>query len=111
MRSTVLAGAAGVLAAIFGSLCCVGPILFVTFGIGAGLGSTFEPLRPIFSVLMVLGLGFGFFTVYGRRAAACGPDETCERPRNRHRDRILLWSATALAVLFWSFNYWSILLV
>ncbi len=111
MRSPALAGMAGVLAAIFGSLCCVGPILFVTFGVGAGLGSTFEPLRPIFSVLMVLGLGFGFFTVYGRRIEACGPNEACERPRDRRRDKIVLWSAAALAVLFWSFNYWSILLV
>ena len=107
MRSTVLAGAAGVLAAIFGSLCCVGPIFFVTFGVGAGLGSTFEPLRPFFTALMVLGLGLGFFTVYRRRTVACGPGQVCERPR----DKILLWSATALAVLFWSFNYWSILLV
>ncbi|MDQ3555249.1 MAG: mercuric transporter MerT family protein [Gemmatimonadota bacterium] len=111
MRKTVLAGFAGLVAAIFGSLCCIGPILFVTFGIGAGLGSTFEPLRPLFTAVMVLGLGFGLYTVYGRRAEDCGPGQACERPRDRRRDQIVLWSATVLAVLFWSFNYWSILLV
>jgi len=44
----VWAGVRGVTAAFLGSLCCVGPLLFVTLGVGAGLASTFEPLRPVF---------------------------------------------------------------
>lgn len=106
-----LAVAGAVLAAFGAALCCVGPILFVTFGVGAGLASTFEPLRPLFTALAVLGLGFGFYTVYARPEEACGPGEACERPRNRRRDKILLWGATVLAIALWSFNYWSILLV
>ena len=62
----LLAAAGAVLAAFGAALCCVGPILFVTFGVGAGLASTFEPLRPLFTALAVLGLGFGFYTVYAR---------------------------------------------
>lgn len=113
MRSTILAGLAGVAAAFGAALCCIGPILFVTLGVGAGLASTFEPLRPLFTALTLLGLGFGFYTVYGRPATAesCANDEACARTRSRNREKIVLWSATALAVLFWSFNYWSILLV
>lgn len=110
-RTGLLATAGGVVAAFGAALCCMGPILFVTFGVGAGLASTFEPLRPLFTGLAVLGLGFGFHTVYGRRGAACEPGEACEVPRSRRRDEVLLWSATLLAVVLWSFNYWSILLL
>lgn len=115
----LVASAGAVLAAIGASLCCIGPLLFVAFGVGAGLASTFEPLRPVFTALMVLGLAIGFYTVYGPRArgqteaadASCAPGDACEIPRSRTREKVLLWSATILAALFWSFNYWSILLV
>lgn len=108
----------GAVVAAFGAaLCCVGPIVFVTFGVGAGLASTFEPLRPVFTILTVLGLAIGFYTVYGRgrtvppTAADCGPGEACTVPRSRTREKVILWTATVLAVVLWSFNYWSLLLV
>lgn len=103
----------GLAAAGLGSLCCIGPILFVTLGVGAGMASTFEPLRPLFGALMVVLLGIGFYTVYSRRTPAevCGPDGVCERPRNRSREQVLLWGAAALALVLWTFPQWSILLV
>lgn len=122
----VWASAGAVLAAFGASLCCVGPLLFVTFGVGAGLASTFEPLRPLFTVLTVLGLGIGFYTVYGRKPRAhaaagaccapgaddcCAPENACAAPRSRTREKVLLWGATIVALVVWSFNYWSILLV
>lgn len=128
MRKTVLAGAGGLAAAFLGSLCCVGPILFVTFGVGAGLASTFEPLRPVFGVVMVALLAAGFWTVYGRetmRAAAvprredasvdcgpaCSPVASCALPARRTRDVVILWTATLLALVFWTFPTWSLWLV
>lgn len=116
------ASAGAVLAALGASLCCIGPLVFVAFGVGAGLASTFEPLRPLFTALTFLGLGIGFYTVYGRRwkakrADACrapgdaSPAEVCTVPRSRTRDKVILWIATVLALGFWSFTYWSILLV
>ena len=117
MRKTLLASMGGVGAALLGSLCCAGPLLFVFFGVGAGLASTFEPLRPLFTVLTVAALGFGFYITYGRgrgsslSAESCGPEAVCAAPRSRTRDRLLLWSATVMAVLLWSFPYWAILLV
>lgn len=53
-----------------GSLCCVGPLLVVTLGVGAGLASALEPLRPAFGVVMLALFAVGFWTVYGRRIAA-----------------------------------------
>ena len=112
MRKAVLAGLGGVGAAFGASLCCVGPLIFVTFGVGAGLASTFEPLRPLFTALTVLGLGIGFYVVYGRESKeVCGPDGSCVQPRSRRRDKIVVWFATALSLALWSFNHWSILLV
>lgn len=107
------AALAAVAAAAGASLCCVGPLLFVTLGVGAGLASAFEPLRPLFTVLTGLGLAVGFYVVYVRKpaGAACAPGEACAAPLRRRRDRVILWVATAVALLLWSFNYWSWLLV
>jgi mercuric ion transport protein len=112
-QAGILAALAAVAAAVGASLCCIGPLLFVTLGVGAGLASTFEPLRPLFTALAATGLAIGFYVVYGRKPAVevCGPGETCAVPRNRRRDRVVLWVATVTALLFWSFNYWSLLLL
>ena len=108
-------GAVG--AAFLASLCCVGPLLFVTLGVGAGLASRFEPLRPVFMVLTLALLAVGFYAVYGKKpaaaedGAACGPDGSCAVPRDQTRDRVLLWIATVLAVVMLTFPQWSVLLI
>ena len=107
-------GAVGV--ALIASLCCIGPVLFVTLGVGAGLASRFEPLRPAFSVITIALIGLGFYTVYGgRRAraddASCTVDGTCVVPRNRGRDKVVLWIATLFALALLTFPQWSRLLV
>lgn len=102
-----------VAAAFAASLCCIGPVLFVTVGVGAGLGSSFEPLRPLFTVLGAAALGVGFYAVYGRKAqpVGCGPGEVCALPANRPRNKVILWTATVIALVLWSFNHWSTLLL
>lgn len=133
MRNSLLTGAGGVVAAFLGSLCCAGPLLFVTLGVGAGFASAFEPLRPLFGVVMLALLAAGFYAVYGRRPAAgaqgvagtgsasatcdpttdpaCVPASTCAVPTRRHRDVAVLWTATALAVVLWTFPTWSLWLL
>ena len=117
-RTTFWAGAGGVTAAFLGSLCCAGPLLFVTLGVGAGLASTFEPLRPLFAVLMFGLFGLAFYSVYGRRArparvgrsdssSAGGTATACAVPRNRGRERLILWLAALLALVLWTFPTWS----
>lgn len=125
MRKAVLTGVGGVAAAFLGSLCCVGPLLFVTLGVGAGLASTFEPLRPLFGAAMLALLGIGFWTVYGHRLAVanpatrppteaqasdatCPPTTECAMSTRRGRDVALLWGATVLALIFWTFPAWSL---
>jgi mercuric ion transport protein len=123
-RTTLWAGAGGVSAAFLASLCCMGPLLFVTLGVGAGLATTFEPLRPVFDVVMVALFGLAFYSVYGRRpervaVASSGPgtrgqsvgtgatDAVCGVPRDRRRDKVVLWLAAVLALVLWSFPTWS----
>lgn len=111
---TVL-GAIG--AAILASLCCIGPVLFVTLGVGAGLASRFEPLRPLFTVLALSLLAIGFYTVYGRKLPSSATDRTCvvdgscATPHKRGRDKLVLWIATVVAVIVLTFPQWSLLFV
>lgn len=123
MRRAVLSSLGGVAAAFLGSLCCVGPLLFVTLGVGAGLAGAFEPLRPVFGAVMLAALAAGFWAVYGRRLAqrlarapigspdvvpARGPDSVCAAPARHARDIAVLWSATVLALVIWTFPTWSL---
>lgn len=112
MRKSLLAGAGAVGAAFLGSLCCMGPILFVTFGVGAGLASTFEPLRPLFGVVMLGLFALAFYSVYAKRG---GPQEmygvACASPRRRQHEKLLLWMAAAIALALWTFPTWSVWLV
>lgn len=104
-------GAVG--AALLASLCCIGPLLFVTLGVGAGLASRFEPLRPVFSLLTVALIAIGFYIVYARppKSEACDTDGVCAVPRSRTREKILLWTATVVALLLLTFPQWSRLFV
>ncbi len=118
-----MTGLGGVAAAFLGSLCCVGPLLFVALGVGAGLASTFEPLRPYFGVLMIVLLAAGLWSVYGRagsrviQAASAGaapsgaPAAACPTPVTRRRDVVILWGAIAVAAVFWTFPTWSLWLL
>lgn len=101
-------------AAFLASLCCMGPVLFVTIGVGAGLARQFEPFRPVFTILTVALMAAGFYSVYGRRGAAatdasCSTDDVCRMPAaSRTRDKIVLWTATLIAVVLLTFPQWSI---
>lgn len=114
-RRGLLATLGAIGAAFLASLCCVGPLAFVAFGVGAGLASTFEPLRPLFTALTVGLLAVGYYVMYGRKptpeAAACAPDGSCVVPRDRRRDKVLLWIATAVALVLLTLPQWSLWLL
>jgi mercuric ion transport protein len=80
-------------------------------GAGAGLASTFEPLRLPFTALAIALLAVGFTTVHGRRAAACAEGSACAVPRRRGREKVVLWTAAVLTIALLSFPEWSKLLV
>jgi mercuric ion transport protein len=108
IRKTLAVAGAGVAAAFASALCCAGPLLAVAAGVsGAGLSSTFEPLRPYFLGATFVFLGLGFYLVHREEGKACEPGKPCAEPRVRKRMKTMLWIATAVAVVFATYPTWS----
>ena len=108
VSKTVIAAVAGIAAAIGSALCCAGPLVAVFLGLsGAGLATTFEPLRPYFAGATALFLGMGFVAVQREERKACEPGGLCASPVWRRRMKQALWIATAVAVPLVTFPWWS----
>ena len=100
--STKLALAAGVLAGIGASACCVGPLLLLSLGIGGawiGHVTALEPYRPVFIVLTVLFFGIAFRKLY-LAPRSCALDDHCVANRTRHVHRIVFWILLPLTLGF-----------
>ncbi|MBI4420579.1 MAG: mercury transporter [Gemmatimonadetes bacterium] len=105
---TVAVAAGSIAAAVTSALCCAGPLVAVFFGLsGAGLATTFEPLRPYATATTVLALGFGFAVVRREERKACEPGTLCASPRARHRMKWALWVATGISLPLITFPWWS----
>ena len=92
--------AAGVLAAIGASVCCVGPLVLLMMGIsGAWIANltALEPLRPWFIAVTLLFLGLAFRRLY-LRPQVCEPGAACAEPTVLKRQRRVFWFV-ALAIL------------
>lgn len=108
VSKTILAAGLGLAGAIGSALCCAGPLVAVFLGLsGAGLASTFEPLRPYFVGATGLFLGLGFVALRQEERKACEPGRLCASPVWRRRMKVALWIATAVAVPLVTFPWWS----
>lgn len=95
--------ASAVLAAGVASACCIGPVLFVLFGVGT-IGASLallEPYRPALLGLAAVLLGWAFRVAY-RPAADC---DACS-PASRRRARGVVWIAGSLTVALGTFPYY-----
>jgi mercuric ion transport protein len=109
---TFFAGAGGVAAAFASALCCAGPLIAVAAGASAaGLIATFEPLRPYFLGATAGLLLLGFWMLHREERRACEPGKACAESRIRRRMKIVLWTATILAVVFATFPRWQTLIL
>lgn len=97
-ESVAVSGA--VLTAIGASLCCIGPILTLMFGVGAfGAATIFASARPYLLVAAVVALAFGFYRLYLRREA-CAPGQAClSKPLGRVA-HLGLWTASVAVLIF-----------
>lgn len=101
MKEEKLAVGGAVVAAITASLCCVGPVLFAVFGLGAfGAASLFEAARPYLLAGAVLLLAFGFYWAYFRKQLACAPGESCATKPVKRVGRAGLWIASVAVLAF-----------
>ena len=93
--------AVGVLAALGASVCCVGPLVLLTLGIGGtwiGTLTKFEPYRPIFIGVTLLFFGLAYWRLY-RRPVNCEPSAACPDPRTIKRQRATFWFVAILVSL------------
>ena len=94
---------AGMLAAVGASVCCVGPLVLLTLGIGgawiANL-TALEPMRPWFIAATLLFLSLAFRRLY-LQPQVCEPGALCAEPIVLKRQRLLFWvvSLVLLALL------------
>ncbi len=86
------------LAAFVASLCCLGPLLLGSAGLGAALVATFAPLRPYFLALSCVLLAAGFYFVYRKPKAPreCEGEVCAPESRTRRMAKPLLWLATVV---------------
>lgn len=90
--------AAGGVAAILASACCLGPLALVALGFsGAWIGNfkLFEPFRPVFLSAAAIALFVAYRRIY-RPAVACKPGEVCATPRARLAYKTTFWGVAAL---------------
>ena len=109
MIGRVAGTAAGAVGAAFASaLCCAGPLIAVTLGVsGAGLASTFEPLRPYFLAGTGLLLVVGHVGLRREEARECELDTVCAKLGALRRGKLMLWIATGVALVFATYPTWS----
>jgi len=104
--------AAGGIAAVLASSCCLGPLVFVLLGAsGAWIGNlaALEPYRPLFLGLTIVALIFGGFRIF-RPARACVGDGGCSSPRTRFTQKIFFSVVAGLALIAVFFPYFAYLL-
>lgn len=92
--------AAGVLAAIGASVCCVGPLVLLTLGVGGtwvGNLTAMEPYRPIFIALTLVFLILAFRRLYVV-PQVCLPGTPCADPPAIRRQRLVFWIVTVLVL-------------
>jgi mercuric ion transport protein len=90
--------AAGIVAAIGASVCCVGPLLLLALGIGGAWISNLtamEPYRPIFIGLTLLFLGLTYRQLYFVPQPCAGGAE-CPDPAVLRRQRLIFWLVAVL---------------
>ena len=81
-RTQKLVAAGGILGAIAASSCCIAPLALFSLGIsGAWIGNltALAPYQPYFIAATLVCLGYGYWLVYRRKAAACAAGAACAR--------------------------------
>lgn len=102
-------GIGAVLAAIGASVCCVGPLLLISLGIGGAWMSAFtsmETIRPYFIILTLIFIGLGYRKLY-LIPDSCEEGKACASPEVKHKQRMMFWSGSALILLLLAFPWYA----
>ena len=100
---------AAVVAAVGASICCVGPFVLLTLGVGgAWIGNltALEPYRPIFIGVTLVFLGLAFRKLY-LVPEACEAGKPCANPVTRRNQRLVFWVVTVILVVLIAFPWYG----
>jgi mercuric ion transport protein len=99
--------AAGGIAAILASACCLGPLVLVSLGLsGAWIANltALEPFRPMFVGAALVALFFAYRRIF-RPAAECKPGEICARPQAKRAYKVMFGVVAILVAVALAFPY------
>lgn len=105
---TRIFAAGGVIGAILASSCCILPLALFSLGVGgAWIGNltALAPYQPIFVIITLGFLGYGYFLVYIKPRNECVDGAACARPLPNRIVKTALWLATALVTLALAWPY------
>ena len=108
-KNTYWLGIGAALAAIGASVCCVGPLLLLSLGIGGAWMSTLtsmEPVRPFFLILTLVFIAMGFRKLY-LIPAKCEEGEACAVSNVIGRQRLIFWMGSALIMMLLLFPWYA----
>ncbi len=100
--------------AIAVSSCCVVPLVLFSLGVsGVWIGNlaALAPYQPIFVIITLGFLGYGYYLVYGMPKAIRSDNQACARRGPRRTVKIALWVATVLVAAAVAFPYYAPLLL
>ena len=98
---------AGGLAAVLASACCLGPLVFISVGLGGAWLSSLqllEPFQPIFIGVAIAALVLAWRRIF-RAAEECSPGEVCAVPAVRTAYKALFVVVAVLLLVALGFPY------
>lgn len=90
-----------IVAALAASVCCVGPLVLLGFGVGgAWIGNltALEPFRPYLMTITLGVLVYAFYRIYKPKAQDCKPGSFCANPKSHRINKITLWISTVFVL-------------
>lgn len=99
--------AAGGIAGLLASACCIGPLVLITLGVsGVWIGNltALAPYRPIFIGVALVAMFFAWRRIF-RPVEQCQPGEMCAVPQVRTAYKVTFWAVTALILAALLFPY------
>ncbi len=108
-KNTSWLGVGAILAAVGASVCCVGPLLLLSLGIGGAWMSTLtsmESIRPFFIVLTLIFIGLGYRKLY-LVPENCKEGEACSVPETKQKQRLIFWIGSILILLLLAFPWYA----
>jgi mercuric ion transport protein len=108
-KNTSWLGLGAALAAIAASVCCVGPFLLLSLGIGGAWISTLTSLstvRPVFLILTLVFIGLAYRKLYLIQGS-CKDDEVCVSPEVEQKQRTIFWVVSVFILLLLAFPWYA----